>query len=133
MEASDDITRNQKERASATGTPWLSVDILLCTMLAWFSVVSDRCVMSHCDLQKLKHVVSKNVDTGHDHYSDHLLKQISDLQQQLQRVKHEMKKMERKHYADMRIRDRKEMILFVLLAACCVTYGCVALLTRGFL
>jgi hypothetical protein len=89
--------------------------------------------VSHCDLQKLKHVLSKIVDTGHDHDSSNLLKHINDLQQQLQRVNAEMKKMKRKHYADMRIRDRKELILFVLVAACCVIYGCVALLTRGFI
>jgi hypothetical protein len=83
-------------------------------------------------LQKLKHVLSKIVDTGHDHDNSNVLKQISDLQQELQRVKAEMK-IERKHYADMRIRDRKELTLFVLVAACCVIYGCVALLTKGFI
>jgi hypothetical protein len=84
-------------------------------------------------LQKLKHVLNKIVDPGHDHDNSNLLKQVGDLQQELQRVKAEMKKMERKHYADMRISDRNELILFVLVAACCVIYGCLALLTRGFI
>jgi hypothetical protein len=44
-----------------------------------------------------------------------------------------MKKMERKHSVEMRIRDRKELIVFVLVAGCCIMYGCVALLTRGFI
>jgi hypothetical protein len=58
------------------------------------------------------------------------MKQIGDLQLVLQKVKAEM---ERKQSTDMRIRDRKELIVFVVVATCCVIYGCVALLTRGFI
>jgi hypothetical protein len=81
-------------------------------------------------VQKQTHALNKAADPGHDHDNGLLVNQIRDLQLELQRVKAEM---ERKHSAEMRIRDRKELIVFVLVAACCIIYGCVALLTRGFI
>jgi hypothetical protein len=84
-------------------------------------------------VQKRTHALNKAADPRHDHDNGLLVNQIRDLQLELQRVKAEMKKMERKHSAEMRIRDRKELIVFVLIAGCCIMYGCVALLTRGFI
>jgi hypothetical protein len=84
-------------------------------------------------VQKQTHALNKGVDPGHDHDNGLLVNQIRDLQLELQRVEAEMKKMERKHSAEMRIRDRKELIVFLLVAGCCIMYGCVALLTKGFI
>jgi dynactin complex subunit len=84
-------------------------------------------------MQKQTHALNKAADPGHDHDNGLLVNQIRDLQLELHRVKAEMKKMERKHSAEMRIRDRKEVFFFVLVASCCIIFGCVALLTRGFI
>jgi hypothetical protein len=84
-------------------------------------------------VQKQTHALNKAADPGHDHDNGLLVNQIRDLQLELHRVKTEMKKMERKHSAEMRIRDRKEVFFFVLVAACCIIFGSVALLTRGFI
>jgi hypothetical protein len=60
-------------------------------------------------VQKQTHALNKAADPGHDHDNGLLVNQIRDLQLELHRVKAEMKKMERKHSAEMRIRDRKEV------------------------
>ena len=41
--------------------------------------------------------------------------------------------MQKKHREELRSRDRKKLLLFVLVASCVVIYACVALITRGFL
>jgi hypothetical protein len=66
--------------------------------------------------------VNKHLEKGIDHDNVLLLKQIGELEVELKRVKAEMKMMEMKHCEELRIRDRKELVLLVLVAACCVIY-----------
>jgi hypothetical protein len=61
-------------------------------------------------VQKQTHALKKAADPGHDHDNCLLVNQIRDLQLELHRVKAEMNKMERKHSAEIRIRDRKEVL-----------------------
>jgi hypothetical protein len=86
-----------------------------------------------CDLQKLKHVLNKVVERGIDQENALLLKHIGDIELELKRVKAKIKKMELKHCEELRIRDRKELLMFAVVASCCLIYVCVALLTRGFI
>ena len=61
-----------------------------------------------------------------------LLCKIADKEIELEKVKEEMKKMQKSHRLDLEKRDRKEMVMLVVVAVCVLIYACVALATRGF-
>ena len=58
---------------------------------------------------------------------------LAELELELQKMKGNKNKMAKNHREEMRNKDRKEMMIFVVIAACIVMYECVALITKGFL
>ena len=61
-----------------------------------------------------------------------LLCKIAEKELQLEKVMEENKKMQKIHRLELEKRDRKEMVMLVVVAVCVLIYACVALATRGF-
>ena len=61
-----------------------------------------------------------------------LQKRIEDLEAIIRNRILEMKKMKRDHMIEIRWRDKKEVIFFVVVAGCAILYFVSALLIRGF-
>ena len=60
-----------------------------------------------------------------------LQKRIEDLEAIIRNQNLEMKKMKRDHMLEIRGRDKKEVIFFVVVAGCAILYCVSALLIRG--
>ena len=61
-----------------------------------------------------------------------LVKKNGALELEIQKLKAEKNTMQKKHMVQIRIRDRKELVMVVVVATCLVIYACAALILRGF-
>ena len=59
-----------------------------------------------------------------------LLNNIAELENELQREKADKRNLLKIHRAEMRFRDRKELMLLCVAAACVLIYACIALVIR---
>ena len=62
-----------------------------------------------------------------------LVSKIAEVEMVVKQLRGEKKRMQKKHRDELRCRDRKELLLFVLLGTCLVIYACIALTTKGVL
>ena len=62
-----------------------------------------------------------------------LLTKIRGLELELQREKAEKRIFLKIHREEMKFRDRREMMVFCVVAACVLIYACIAIVIRGFI
>ena len=61
-----------------------------------------------------------------------LVGKIGELELEVQKLKADKKKIEKKHREEIRNRDRKEVAMVALVATCIALYCIVALMIRGY-
>jgi hypothetical protein len=61
-----------------------------------------------------------------------LVRNVSAMEQELQKLKAQNKRLLKNHREELRNRDRKEIAIVFVVAGCVMMYACVALPTRAF-